>query len=178
MSIQPQLSMGKYSYGNPIILYPDSGARVLIGKFCSIAADVKIFLGGNHRPDWVSTYPFNALFARFRHIDGHPATKGNVVIGNDVWIGHGATIMSGVTIGDGAVVGAFSLVAWDVAPYSIVGGNPAREIRKRFSDSDIERLLKVKWWNWPEERIFEAVPLLQSKNLQAFFKFAECIIGG
>lgn len=165
--------MGEHSYGRPIILFPDSGANLVIGKFCSIAADVKIFLGGNHRPDWISTYPFNVLFPAFRQIKGHPATKGDVVIGNDVWIGQGAVILSGITIADGAVIGSYSLVSKNVAPYSIVAGNPAREIRKRFNESQISRLLKVRWWNWPQEKILEGVPLLLSDNVEGFLKFAE-----
>lgn len=149
----PQVEIGEYTYGNPIVLSYDSNLKLRIGKFCSIGNDVQIYLGGNHRSDWVSTYPFFAhpeMFAGFENIS---VSKGNVIIGNDVWIGNQAVIMSGVMIGDGAIIGANSVVTKDVQPYSIVAGNPAKFIRKRFSDDVIKRLLEVKWWDWSIEKI-------------------------
>lgn len=104
-----------------------------------------------------------------------PATKGDIVIGNDVWIGKEATILSGVTIGDGAVVGCKALVAKDVPPYTIVGGNPAKVIKKRFPNDIIEKLLKIKWWDWEDEKIEKAIPLLLSNDMVAFLDFAENI---
>jgi acetyltransferase-like isoleucine patch superfamily enzyme len=128
---------------------------------------VKIFIGAEHRVDWITTYPFSSLDPKFAHIPGHPHTKGDVVIGNDVWIGWGATILSGVTIGDGAVIGASSLVTKDVAPYTIVGGNPAKLVRARFSDAHIRALLDLKWWDWDMERIHANMDLLLSGNIDA-----------
>lgn len=103
-------SIGDYTYGQPEILHSGEGATLTIGKYCSIAEKVKIFLEGNHRPDWVSTYPVTILWNRNTKIDGHPSTKGNISIGHDVWIGHSATIPSGLKIGNGAVVVTGSVV--------------------------------------------------------------------
>ncbi|MCL5783751.1 MAG: CatB-related O-acetyltransferase [Patescibacteria group bacterium] len=147
-------NIGDYTYGNPQILEWGEGARLKIGKFCSIADQVVIFLGGNHRVDWVTTYPFNVLdWPEAKGISGHPATKGNVVIGNDVWIGYGVTILSGITIGDGAIIGARTVVTHNVDPYSVVVGNPGRQVKKRFDDQIIQKLLEDPWWNWPLEKI-------------------------
>ena len=127
-----------------------------------------IYLGGNHRTDWVSTYPFGhihqGVFDRFDG-SGHPSTRGDVVIGNDVWIGDGVTIMSGVRIGDGAVIAANSHVVKDVEPYTLVGGNPARFIKYRFSREHIEKLLAIQWWNWEDDKINRLSPLLCSSKI-------------
>ena len=163
------VEIGDYTYGKPQIMHWGEDAKLKIGKFCSIADRVTIFLGGNHRLDWITTYPFSALSQEWpeaKDIKGHPRTKGDVIIGNDVWIGFGATIMSGVTIGDGAVIGAMSVVAKNVEPYSIVGGNPIKEIKKRFSENEIEKLLEIKWWNWPLEKIKRNTKILCSNNLK------------
>ena len=160
----------RYTYGieNTRIREWGEGTDVLIGAFCSIADNVEIFIGGNHRTDWVTTYPFGHIHKEVFpwHGRGHPATKGNVVIGNDVWIGSGATIFSGVTIGDGAVISAKSVVVKDVPPYSIVGGNPAKVVKLRFTEDQINRLLKNPWWDLPERRINELLPLLCSSNVE------------
>src|SRR6185437_13886393 len=171
----PLLQIGHRSYGIPRVLrYEGDTEPVTIGAYCSIAADVEIFVGGNHRLDWVSTYPFRILLDLPGALnDGHPASRGPVIVGNDVWIGRKATIMSGVTIGDGATVAAKAVVARDVRPYAVVVGNPAREIRRRFSDDIIERLLEVKWWDWPEPEIITAVPWLCSPDIESFLKEAE-----
>jgi len=116
---------------------------LIIGKYCSIAANVTIMLGGNHRYDWITTYPFSVIWPAYSYIKGHPKSKGFVVIGNDVWIGRNAMIMSGVHIGDGAVVGAGSIITKDVPPYAIVAGNPAKVVRYRFNEDQIERLLRI-----------------------------------
>jgi len=152
------LEVGAYTYGreNLKILFRDSGQKVKFGKFCSIAKDVTIFLGGGHRHDWVTTYPFGHVeLDAFgpEQIDGHPSSKGSVIIGNDVWIGQGVTIMPGINIGDGAVIAANSHVVNDIPPYSIVGGNPARLIRLRFDGDTIARLLAIQWWNFPTSEI-------------------------
>src|SRR5665213_3169155 len=147
--------IGDYTYGKPLVLFDDA-ANLTIGKFCSIADNVKMFLGGNHRVDWISTYPFNALsnhFSSAKHIKGHPATKGDVTIGNDVWIGHSVTILSGITIGDGVVIGAESVVTKDIPPYQIWVGNPAKMVKKRFTDEQIHFLLRLKWWDWDKDKI-------------------------
>jgi len=160
--------IGDYTYGMPKILSWGEGSRLKIGRFCSISAQVIVFLGGNHRIDWVTTYPFMEFEGEWpeaKDIAGHPATKGDVVIGNDVWIGWGTTIMSGVTIGDGAAIGARAVVTQDVEPYSIVGGNPAHLIRKRFDDETIRMLLEIRWWDWPLDRINDNLKILMSNNV-------------
>lgn len=159
---------GDFTYGVPEIFSWGEGKRLSVGKFCSIAEGVKIFLGGGHRTDWVSTYPFSYMTADFPNaveITGHPISKGDVTIGNDVWIAHGATIMSGVTIGDGAVIGTYSVVTKNVPPYTIVAGNPAVEIRTRFSKDDTQFLQDLKWWDWPVSTINENVELLCSGDI-------------
>jgi hypothetical protein len=170
--------VGKHTYGAHNITTfwegnPPDCAALRIGSFCSIADRIKIYLGGNHRTDWISTYPFGHINARFTAFDGkgHPATNGDVNIGNEVWIGADVTIMSGVTIGDGAVLAANSHVVKDVEPYSIVGGNPAKLIRKRFDDKTIEKLLEIKWWNLDDETINHISPILCSGDFDKFFSF-------
>jgi len=139
-----------------------------IGAFVSIGSDVHIYTGGNHRSDWVSTYPFHHQL-RLSGVDGygHPASQGDVVVGHDVWLGDGSVLLSGATIGDGAIVGARSIVSGPVRPYAIVAGNPAREIRRRFSDDQVEHLLALQWWSWPIERVLASVDLLCSTDVQA-----------
>lgn len=161
-------TIGRFTYGTPALHFGSSGARLRVGQFCSFANDVKIFLGGEHRTDWVTTYPFPQMLACAEGIAGHPATKGDVVIGNDVWIGHGATVLSGVTIGDGAVIGAHAVVARDVPPYAIAVGNPARVLRRRFTEAQIAALLEIAWWDWPLERIESEHRDLLSGNIDAF----------
>lgn len=166
-TVDQVLQVGAYTYGkeNLKILFRDSGQKVEIGKFCSIAKDVTIFLGGGHRHDWVTTYPFGHVqldaFGAEQN-DGHPSSKGSVVIGNDVWIGQGVTIMSGINIGNGAVIAANSHVVHDIPPYGIAGGNPAKLIRLRFERDIITRLMAVKWWDFPTSEI----RLIKSKICQ------------
>ena len=146
------------------------GDKLVIGKFCMIASDVQFIMnGGNHLTDTISAYPFavfgngweNAMAGK-----SYPS-KGDTVIGNDVWIGHKAVIMPGVKIGDGAIIGSFSVVTKNIEPYSIVGGNPAREIRKRFNDAGIEKLLNIQWWNWPIQKLTRNVGLLTGTDIAA-----------
>jgi len=168
-------STGKHTYGTPNVRYWNNKAILKIGNFCSIAPGVFIYLGGNHRHDWVTTFPFGHVSKSvFTTHDGtgHPSTKGSVIIGNDVWISANVTIMSGVTIGDGAVIAHNSHVVKDVEPYSIVGGNPARFIKYRFSTETISKLLKIKWWFWEDSKINEFVPLLCNENIDEFIKVA------
>jgi len=166
-------SFGEYTYSQPInVRYGEygPGRHYSVGKFCSIADEVTIFLGGNHRVDWVSTYPFPAFkeFPEAAGITGYEAGKGNVVIGNDVWIGSHVVILSGVSIGDGAVVGAYSIVAKSVPPYAIVAGNPAKLIRYRFDEKSVEQLLKLRWWDWPINKIKKNMHLLCSSSVTTF----------
>jgi len=163
------MEIGKYTYGNPIIIKGDNSGNLKIGKYCSIAVQTVILLGRNHRKDLVTTYPFPAfpdLWPEAQLIPECENSKGDVIIGNDVWIGYGATILSGVTIGDGAVVGAQAVVTKDVAPYAVVVGNPAREVKKRFDDDTIANLLILKWWDWPEQKIKENINILCSTNIK------------
>jgi len=168
--------VGNNTYGHNGIKIIESGEgkTLRIGKFCSIAEGVVVFLGANHRVDWFTTYPFGHIhenkFPKVSRHHGHPATKGDVVIGNDVWIATNAVIMSGITIGDGAVIGAYSIVTKDVPPYTIVAGNPAKQIRKRFSDEIINKLLELKWWDMDESRINEISDILCSNDLEKLNK--------
>lgn len=173
----PQYLIGKETYGNPKVTSWGESAVLQIGAYCSIAAGVKIFLGGEHRVDWVTTYPFNIKWESAKNFSGHPSTKGDVIIGNDVWIGFEAIILSGVNIGDGAVVAARAVVTKDVPPYGIVAGNPARLVRMRFDDKTISRLLVVKWWNWNNSKIKMFLPLLLSDQIEKFLVAAEREIG-
>lgn len=163
----PQYSIGRGTYGDLSVRFQD-GAVLTIGSYTSIASNVKVFLGGEHRADWVTTYPFSELNDKAKHIKGHPKSKGNVVIGSDVWIGTDAIILSGVKIGDGAIVGAGSVVARDVPPYAIVAGNPARIIKYRFSQDVIDKLLAIQWWTWPIDRIEMALPDLLNEDIIYF----------
>lgn len=159
--------IGEWTYGNPSVRSWHEGTTLKIGKFCAIADGVIIFLGGEHRIDWVTTYPFNKIFSKAKGFTGHPRSKGNVIIGNDVWIGREALILSGVTIGNGAVIAARSVVTEAIPPYAIVAGNPAKLIRFRFKKSLIADLQKIAWWNWPLSKIEEAWPLLLSSDIEA-----------
>ncbi len=168
----PQYEIGRGSYGKPQILDWGEGATLKLGAFCSIADGVKIFLGGEHRTDWVTTYPFSVLWKSARQQNGHPRSKGDVIIGNDVWIGEEAIILSGVRIGDGAVVGARAVVSKDIPPYAVVVGNPARVIKRRFEDEIVAQLLSIQWWLWDDERIEKAIPFLLDDNIEAFLTAA------
>ena len=168
----PQYEIGRGTYGNLKVLTWNEGANLKIGSFCSIADGVRIFLGGEHRLDWVTTYPFNILWDEAKLIPGHPKTKGDVIIGNDVWIGFNAVILSGVTIGHGAVIGAGSVVSRNIEPYEIHAGNPARFVRKRFDDLIIRQLLELKWWDFDDDQIKKMLPLMLSDNIENFISYA------
>ncbi|MEO9100227.1 MAG: CatB-related O-acetyltransferase [Ginsengibacter sp.] len=144
------------------------GDKLIIGKFCMIASNVTFIMNGaNHLTDTLTTYPF-AIFGNGweKAMDGKTyPQKGDINIGNDVWIGYNATVMAGVTIGDGAIIATNSTVIKDVEPYSIVGGNPAKEIKKRFSDNKTKKLLELKWWNWNIEKITKNIRNLTGDNI-------------
>jgi chloramphenicol O-acetyltransferase type B len=164
----PMYQIGKQSYGELRIEAWKGGGSFRMGAYCSVARGAKVLLGGEHHSDWVTTFPFNVLWDSARHISDHPSSKGDVVIGNDVWICTEALITSGVTIHDGAVVGARAVVTKDVPPYAIVAGNPARIVRFRFPEHVVNRLLEIRWWDWDERRIAMALPDLLSPNAELF----------
>ena len=147
--------------------------KLKIGSFCSIAGGVQIFLGGNHRTDWVTTYPFYVYWPSAHHIPSPPHSKGDVIIENDVWIGENSIVLSGISICNGAVIGANSVVAKDIPPYSIAVGNPAKIIKKRFDDNTIQRLLRIKWWNWDDHQIKQFLPIMLSQDIHKFLAEAE-----
>ena len=165
----------EFEKNNVLYHYPINHDRLIIGKFCSIACGAKfIFNCANHTLKSLSTYTFPLFFEEWDLPKSEVATawdnKGDIVIGNDVWIGYDAVIMAGVTIGDGAIIGTRAVVVKDVEPYSIVGGIPAKEIRKRFSPVIIARLRKLQWWNWPPEKIQSIIQYIQNGNIEVLEK--------
>lgn len=165
----------EFEKNNVLYHYPINHDRLIIGKFCSIACGARfIFNCANHTLKSLSTYTFPLFFEEWDLPKSEVATawdnKGDIVIGNDVWIGYDAVIMAGVTIGDGAIIGTRAVVVKDVEPYSIVGGIPAKEIRKRFSPDIIARLRKLQWWNWPPEKIQSIIQYIQNGNIEVLEK--------
>jgi acetyltransferase-like isoleucine patch superfamily enzyme len=169
--------IGAHSYGRPKVRFPESGRQLTIGRYCSIADKVEILLGGNHRVDFVSTYPFGAFPQRWPEAialgRSFEASRGDVRIGHDVWLGSGATILSGCSIGHGAVIAAHAVVTRDVAPYAIAAGNPARQIRLRFAEPIVGALLRARWWDLSDLEVAELVPLLASDRLEELIAAAE-----
>ncbi len=160
-----------FEKNNVLYHYPINGDKLKVGKFCSIACGAKfLFTSANHKMHSISTYPFPIFFEDWgldvTNITSAWDNKGDIVIGNDVWIGYEAIVLSGVTIGDGAIIGTRAVVTKDVPPYTIVGGIPAKPIRKRFSDEVISKLLELQWWNWPENRIKENIDVIQSGRIK------------
>lgn len=179
MSVPDNIIIGDFSYMvtvPEIIDYPPHERKLYIGKFCSIAKNLRVYLHGNHRSDWITTYPFGHIHTHiFRSFDGkgHPKSNGDVIIGNDVWISENVCIMSGVKIGDGAIIANQSHVVKDVEPYTIVGGNPAKLIRNRFPADQIRRLLELRWWDWDPEKIERHLHLLCSDKISEFIDQAD-----
>lgn len=176
----PNIIVGDYSYyDDPIdpqnfeknVLYNYGTDKLIIGKFCAIATNVQFIMNGaNHKLDGISTYPF-PIFGQGWEIAMDKLmslpSRGDTVIGNDVWIGYESVIMPGVSIGDGAIIAGKSVVVSDVPAYTVFGGNPARKIKQRFSDSEIETLLKLRWWDWEIEKITRNIPIIMEGNIQA-----------
>lgn len=179
---KPNIIVGDYTYyddpegaenfeWNILYHYPFIGDKLIIGKYCSIAREVKFIMNGaNHNMSGLSSYPFEIFPGGWQEqLKGsvNYPYKGDTVVGNDVWIGYASMIMPGIHIGDGAIIASGSVVTSDVAPYSIVGGNPARVIRQRFSDEDIRALLEIKWWDWDASKLTRYLPLLIKGELLA-----------
>ena len=167
-----------FERSNVLYHYPVNGDRLKIGKFCSIACGAKfLFTSGNHSLRSLSTYTFPIFFEEWgldaKDICSAWDNKGDIVIGNDVWIGYEALILSGVTVGDGAIIGSRAVVTKDVPPYTIVGGVPAKSIRRRFDGAVIERLEKLRWWDWDIETIRRSIPAIQSGDIAVLERMAE-----
>lgn len=159
-----------FEKNNVLYHYPINNDKLIIGKFCSVACNSKFLMtSGNHTMKSQSTYTFPIFYEEWgldiSHITDAWDNKGDIVIGNDVWIGYDSIIMSGVHIGDGAIIGTRAVVTNDVPPYSIVGGIPAKVIKKRFSDDTISKLLEIKWWNWSYKKIQSNIQYIQSGNI-------------
>lgn len=160
-----------FEKNNVLYHYPINDDKLQIGKFCSIACGAKfLFNSANHTLYSLSTYPFPLFFEEWglekKDVTNAWDNKGDIIIGNDVWIGYEAVILAGVTIGDGAIVGTRAVVTKDVSPYTIVGGVPAKPIKKRFSEEIISAFLEIQWWNWSEERIARNIGAIQSGNIE------------
>ncbi|MND50711.1 Chloramphenicol acetyltransferase [compost metagenome] len=168
----PQYAYGTGTYGLPTVKDFGDGTTLKIGAYSSIASGVLIVLGGHHRTDWVTTYPFPAKLSEAAHISDYGGSRGDVIIGNDVWLCSQCTILSGVTVGTGAVVAASTVVTRDVAPYSIVAGNPARVVGWRFDERVRAELLASQWWEWPKEEVTQVVGLLCNDNIENFLAYA------
>lgn len=169
----PNYKIGTPCYGLPIIRYQHKNATLRIGSYCSIAKNVQIFIGGMHRKDWITTYPFPAFEPIAQHIKNYSATNGNVAVGSDVWLCENSTILSGVSIGHGAIIANGAMVTKDVPPYAIVGGNPAKLIRWRFDEPTRNALLDIAWWDWPEDEVLSVVDQLCSENIADFLEYAK-----
>lgn len=185
---RPNIEVGEYTYYDDIDgaerfeervthHYPFIGDKLVIGKFCAIGRGVEFVMNGaNHRMCSVTTYPFNIMGGGWEkctpRLDDLPL-KGDTVVGNDVWFGQNVTVMPGVHIGDGAIIAANSVVASDIPPYCVAGGNPCRIIRKRFDDELINYLLELKWWDWPPEKIMRNLEKLCSGDLHEIREIRE-----
>ena len=160
-----------FENNNVLYHYPINHDKLQIGKFCSIACGAKfLFNSANHTLSSLSTYPFPLFFEEWglekKDVTNAWDNKGDIVIGNDVWIGYEAVVLAGVTIGDGAIIGTRAVVTKNVPPYTIVGGVPAKPIKKRFSEETISALLEIQWWNWSKERIARNIGAIQCGNIE------------
>jgi acetyltransferase-like isoleucine patch superfamily enzyme len=168
----PDYQVGLGTYGIPEVHDWDEGTTLRIGSYCSIADNVRIFLGGQHRTDWVSCYPFPAYLPEAKHIESFGGSRGDVVIGSDVWLCSHCFILSGVTVGHGAVIASGAVVTRDVPPYAVIAGNPAQQVRWRFDEETRTALLQSAWWEWPESEIRQIVDKLCSNDLAGFIAYA------
>jgi len=168
MENKVEIGLCTYFGGKPIIYKDENGASLTIGKFCSIGQNCQIYLGAEHRVDWISTFPFEQKFPGSPKVVGHPKSKGDIIIGNDVWIGDNVMILSGISIGDGAVIGAGSVVSKNIPRYQIWLGNPI--MMSTFRNDP-----KVAWWNWEYQEILNAIGLLTSPNIGALREYARSI---
>ncbi len=183
----PNIFVGDYTYfddgingveqfeqRNVLYNYHPTKVKLVIGKFCALAAETKFIMTGDHKLDAISTYPFpifsNGWESAYNILD--LPVKGDIIVGNDVWFGYNTLIKNGVTIGDGAIIAAGAVVVKDVPPYSIVAGNPAKVVKKRFDDKTIERLLQIAWWNWDIAKINQNLPLICSLDVDQLEKAA------
>ena len=183
---KPNIIVGDYSYyddpegpetfenKNVLYHYDFYGDKLIIGKFCAIAKDVKFIMNGaNHKLTGLSTYPFSIFGNGWEKVMPKMtelSAKGDTVVGNDVWIGYDALIMPGVKIGNGAIIASRAVVTHNVEPYTIIGGNPAKEIRKRFSNEIIADLEKIAWWNWPIEKITDNLEIITGGDIEKLKK--------
>lgn len=166
-----------FEKNNVLYHYPINKDKLKIGKFCSIGCGAKfLFTSANHTMQSLSTYPFPIFFEEWgldvKNICDAWDNKGDIVVGNDVWIGYEAAILSGVTIGNGAIIGSRAVVTKDVEPYTIVGGVPAKPIRKRFDDETISKLESICWWNWDDEKIAKSITAIQSGDIDTLVKIS------
>ena len=183
----PNVEIGDYTYYDDpdgperfvekcvLYHYPEMGDRLVIGRFCAIATGVRFIMNGaNHALDGLSTYPFSIFGCGWEDadLDWAKGSRGDTMVGNDVWIGTGAVILPGVAIGDGAIIGAYAVVSRDVPPYGVAVGNPAQTVKRRFGPKAIERLLAIAWWQWPAQRVTAALPAIRSGDIDALEAFA------
>ena len=162
-------NIGDFTYGKPTVIRYYPGCSLSIGKFCSIASGVTCAFWGKHHMEDITTYPFEYING-WPDVSCSPILGEDILIGNDVWIANNVLIMQGANVGDGAVLGANSVVAGEVRPYAFVVGNPAREIRRRFSDEEVEMLLEMKWWDWPADVIKEHLSTICSPHVDKLYE--------
>jgi len=162
---------GEHTYGT-IRGSREIPADIVVGKYCSIAANVQAIILADHQTEWISTYPFRKRMDVLRAANPVRRQDRHIVVGNDVWIGANVTLLEETNIGDGAVIGSYSVVHGYIPPYTVAVGNPCRPVKKRFSDKEVDQLLKIKWWDWPDEKVIEFAPLLCSPNIKEFIDAA------
>lgn len=172
----PSYTIGEASYGLPIVHDNHERSTLQIGAYCSIASNVQIFLGGQHKTNWVSNYPFPFFFemdAEYREEYVAGGSRGNVIIGSDVWLCANCIILSGVTIGHGAVIANGAVISRDVPPYAVMAGNPAKQIKWRFDEPTRNSLLEAAWWHWPKDEIKHVLDKICSTDLTDFLNYAK-----
>lgn len=162
------ISVGEYTYGD--IIPVGTLSTLKIGKFCSIGSNVTFDLGMQHQTNFISQFPFNQFVEGCAHLMGHPAVRGPIVLENDIWIGNNVTVMGGVHIGNGCIIGMNSIISKNVPDYTVVVGAPQKELRKRYYQEIIDKLLKLAWWDKPEDEIQKIAPLLMSNKVEELLK--------